>query len=146
MIKINGTIPLAITPTFWMLAALIGYLNSQSLPLTLIWMVVIIISVLVHEYGHALTAMAFGQRARIELVSFGGVTHRHGHKLNLWKEFLVVLNGPCLGLLLCAVSLLLVRMIGDSRSLMMYALQVSACIAAGRRPSDEHYIRRNIRR
>lgn len=128
MIKIPGTIPIAITPTFWLLAALIGYLNSQSLPLTAIWIVIVVISVLIHEYGHALTALAFGQRARIELVSFGGVTHRHGPKLKLWKEFLVVLNGPLTGLLLCLVSYGLVKVVGVNHTLLSYTLQISTAV------------------
>lgn len=105
MFKINGKIPIFISPLFWVLAALIGWLNSQSFYGTAIWMVIIFFSVLIHEYGHALTAMAFGQRARIELAAFGGVTQRQGGpKLKLWQEFLVVLNGPMAGFALCGVA------------------------------------------
>ena len=67
-------------------------------------MAVILFSVLLHEFGHALTAMFFGQKARIELAAFGGFTYREGRKLKLWEEFLVVLNGPMMGFFLFLLS------------------------------------------
>lgn len=100
MISIPGRIPIRIFPFFWLLAAIIGWVNSGTLTGTAIWVVVIVISVLIHEYGHALTALAFGQKAHIELVGLGGVTHRDGARLSLWKEFIIVLNGPAAGFML----------------------------------------------
>jgi stage IV sporulation protein FB len=58
MLRIPGKIPIAISPAFWIFAALIGYLNSQSFIGTIIWIGIIFVSVLVHEFGHALTAAA----------------------------------------------------------------------------------------
>lgn len=101
MISFNAIVPVRIHPIFWGLALLLGWLNSESIPGTMIWAVVIFISVLFHEYGHALTALAFGQTAEISLMGFGGVTQRHGPKLKLWQEFLIVLAGPLAGFLLC---------------------------------------------
>jgi stage IV sporulation protein FB len=106
MIKINGSIPISIYPFFWLLAAAIGWMNTFSVEGTLIWMAIIVISVLVHEFGHALTAIAFGQKAQIELVGFGGVTQRKGGKTRLWQEFIIVLNGPLAGLLLAGIAYL----------------------------------------
>lgn len=116
MINIPGRIPVYISPFFWLLAAAIGWLSSMSLFGTLIWMGIVLVSVLIHEYGHALTAVAFGQNARIELVGFGGVTHRRGGtKLPMWKEFLIVLNGPVAGLALSAVCLWMNKALFSSR-------------------------------
>lgn len=100
MISIPGRIPIRIYPFFWILVLFIGWINSTSVIGTAIWAVVILVSVLIHEYGHALTALAFGQEARIELVGFGGVTHRQGPKLKFWQEFLLVINGPLAGFML----------------------------------------------
>ncbi len=94
------TIPLSISPAFFLTAAIIGFLSSFSLVGTLIWVGIIFVSVLFHEYGHALSALAFGQSPRIQLVAFGGVTIPKGPSLPLWKEFLVVLCGPLFGFLL----------------------------------------------
>lgn len=113
MITIPGRVPIRIYPTFWLLMILLGWLNSFSMLGTALWMIVIFVSVLIHEYGHALTALAFGQTAEIELVALGGVTHRHGRQLKLWKEFLVVLNGPLAGTLLAFVAYLFYLRLGE---------------------------------
>lgn len=94
------TIPISIHPFFWLLAGLIGWLNSGTLIGTLIWVVVIFVSVLFHEMGHALTALIFRQKPQIMLVAFGGVTTYETKHLSFWKQFLVVLNGPLFGILL----------------------------------------------
>lgn len=90
-------IPLRISPFFWLTSAVIGWLISRTLLGTLIWIAIIFVSILVHEYGHALTARFFGQFPRIDLVAFGGLTYPEGPPLKLWKEFIVVLNGPLFG-------------------------------------------------
>jgi stage IV sporulation protein FB len=113
MFSIPGRIPIKIFPFFWLLAAIIGWVNSGTLTGTAIWVVVIVISVLVHEYGHALTALAFGQQAHIDLVGMGGVTHREGPHLSLWKEFIIVLNGPAAGFLLFLIANYMRLRLGD---------------------------------
>lgn len=100
MIVIPGKIPIRIHPLFWMIIFLIGWLSTASFPMTFLWAFIIFFSVLIHEYGHAFTAIFFGQKAQIDLVAMGGVTQRSGPKLSLLQEFFVVLNGPLAGLLL----------------------------------------------
>ena len=91
-------IPVTVHPFFWVFAALIGWLNSNgSWVVTLIWVGVIFISVLIHEWGHALTAVLFKQTASIELIAFGGLTTFHGPALPFWKQFLITFNGPFFG-------------------------------------------------
>lgn len=87
-------IPVRIHPVFWLLAAFIGWSNSGTLMGMGIWVVVVLVSLLAHEYGHALTAVAFGQRATIELMLFGGVTKHNGRELKNWQQFIIILNGP----------------------------------------------------
>src|SRR5947209_5378336 len=100
MIRIPGRIPVAVHPTFWLFAALVGYANSMSVLGTMVWVAIIFISILFHEFGHALTALLFGKSPRIELVAFGGVTYHEGEKLPFWKQFFIVFNGPFFGFLL----------------------------------------------
>lgn len=111
MIRIPGNIPIHIYPIFWILAFAIGLLNGGTIWGILMWVAIVFISVLAHEYGHALTAIAFGQRAHIDLLGFGGLTHRHGRKLSLWKEFLISLNGPLASFGLYLLCLFLLRFI-----------------------------------
>jgi len=100
MMTIPGRIPIHIHPFFWLLILMIGWINTNTLPGTLIWALVILISIVMHEFGHALTANAFGQEAEISLVGMGGVTTRQGSNISRWKEFLIVFNGPFVGILL----------------------------------------------
>jgi Zn-dependent protease len=106
MIEIPGRIPLSIHPFFWVFAAMIGWLNSASLMGTLIWVGIIIVSVVFHEFGHALTAVCFKQQARIQLIALGGVTSFDGPKLKFWQQFLITLNGPLFGFILFLLATL----------------------------------------
>lgn len=125
MISIPGRIPVLIFPFFWFLILMIGWLNSMSLLGTIIWSAVIFVSILIHEYGHALTALMFGQRAEINLVGLGGVTKREGPKLAKWKEFLIVLNGPLAGLLTFVVAYFFLDYVTEKKTTLFYALQVA---------------------
>lgn len=108
MFTLPGKIPVRISGGFWIVAALIGYIQSFSLWGTLMWMVIVVGSVLFHEMGHAYMAKAFNQRPIIALVPFGGVTSFQGdNKLNFKKQFLIVLNGPIFGFLLFVGAFLL---------------------------------------
>ncbi|MFI0434822.1 MAG: M50 family metallopeptidase [Parachlamydiaceae bacterium] len=124
MISISGRIPVQIYPFFWILILLIGWINSLTVTGTLIWSIVILVSVLIHEYGHALTALFFGQEAEINLVGLGGVTKRDGPKLSQWKEFLIVLNGPLAGFLLFAIAYFLIDHVPERNKILVYALEV----------------------
>lgn len=127
MFSISGKIPIRIYPFFWILIGIIGWLNSASFIGTAIWAFVILVSVLVHEFGHALTAVAFGQEASIELIGLGGVTHRQGGKLKFWQEFIIVINGPLAGLLLCLGAYLLLGIFDKKipNSLFTYMLDIT---------------------
>jgi len=127
MIEIPGRIPIRIYPIFWMLIIVLGWLNSATVTGTLVWAAVILVSVLIHEYGHALTALAFGQSASIELVGLGGVTQRQGKRLRLWQEFLIVLNGPMAGFGLFLLASWIYENLGNPppKTLWTYAISIT---------------------
>lgn len=125
MISIPGRIPIHIFPFFWFLILIIGWLNSLTLIGTMIWSIVILISVLIHEYGHALTSLIFGQHAEINLMGFGGLTKRDGPKLARWKEFLIILNGPLAGFLTFMIAYFLLGHVGEKKAILLYALEVT---------------------
>jgi stage IV sporulation protein FB len=66
-------IPIRIEPFFVVVAALFG-VRLEPLWLVFAWVVIVFVSVLVHELGHALTYRALGQRSAIVLHGFGGFT------------------------------------------------------------------------
>lgn len=126
MISIPGRVPIHIHPFFWFLIVLLGWLNSSTFLGTIIWSLVIFVSVLIHEYGHALTARAFGQEAEINLVGLGGLTKRQGPQISLWKEFLIVLDGPIAGFVLCFLAYcLLILTEGNQSPLLAYSLKIA---------------------
>jgi Zn-dependent protease len=108
MIRIPGKIPITIFGSFWIMAAVIAILlGGADYVRILIWIPVIFISVLFHEFGHALTALLFGRKPRIELVAMGGLTYHDGEKLPYWKQFFITLNGPVFGFMIVIVVFLL---------------------------------------
>lgn len=109
MIVIRGPIPILISPFFWLFAALIGWIMGGSLVGTLIWVGIIFVSVLFHEFGHAITATIFKQKARIQLVAMGGVTSFVGPKLKFWQQFLITFNGPLFGFFLFLIATALLQ-------------------------------------
>lgn len=117
-------IPVRIHLGFWLIAALIGFLNSMSLWGTIIWMVVIFVSILVHEFGHALTAKFFGLSPRIELVAFGGATIYQPTQLSRGKEFLIILFGPLFGFGLFILASLLLYYFPLTNKAIVYMLQI----------------------
>jgi stage IV sporulation protein FB len=101
-------IPVKVSPAFFVTAGLIGFLNSYDFVQTIVWIGIILISVLIHEFGHAIASRAFGQHPRIELTPFGGLTIPEGKELSPPKEFVVILMGPLFGFaIFVAASILL---------------------------------------
>jgi Zn-dependent protease len=82
---------------------------GQSVIGALIWVGIIFVSVVFHEFGHALTAVLFKQKARIQLVALGGLTIFDGPKLKFWQQFLITLNGPLFGFILCLLATVLLH-------------------------------------
>jgi Zn-dependent protease len=89
-------IPVAIQPSFWLGTILFGYrLRGQALVL---WVAVVLVSVLVHEFGHALAYKVFGTESAVELHAWGGLTFGE-RVLPRWKRIVVSFSGPCAGFL-----------------------------------------------
>ncbi len=110
MQQFKGKISFRIHPFFWILAGLIGWINSSDFYQIAIWIAVVFISVTFHELGHAVTALVFKQTPRIELMAMGGVTSYSGKPMKYWQQFLVVLNGPLFGLFLFFLATVLLSL------------------------------------
>lgn len=106
-------VPIEIQPWFWITGALIGgalsATDSIGLMRVLIFMVVITISILVHEFGHALTGRYLGGGSpRIVLWAFGGLAYNQGARLSQKNAFWMTFMGPGAGFLLLALTLAVV--------------------------------------
>jgi len=102
-------IPVHIEASFFVIVALLG-LGGGSASVVASWVVVVLVSVLLHELGHAVAFRFYGQRPRIVLQGMGGLTSGSG-PLTEGRDIVVSLAGPLTGLLLLGVPALL---IGDS--------------------------------
>ncbi len=96
-----GRIPIEVEPLFWLMAFVMG--SNLRGPAIVLWVLVVFVSIMVHELGHALATIAFGARAKIKLHSMGGLTYPD-RKLTRSQEVLMTLAGPFAGFALAAVA------------------------------------------
>jgi len=97
---------LEITGSFVLSALLIAWASGAKAPLDfLLWFLVVFVSVLIHELGHALAFRTFGIRAAIRLHFMGGVTMPTA-VLPLSRPKLVFISfaGPLAGLVLAGLT------------------------------------------
>ncbi|MBK7448185.1 MAG: site-2 protease family protein [Anaerolineales bacterium] len=106
-------IPIRVHPLFWVIAILLGS-NSNNLLMILVWIVVVFVSILVHELGHAFAFRRFGQPSNILLHFSGGLTIPEslpwgsGYatvSLTPNQHIFVYLAGPFAGFALAALTL-----------------------------------------
>ena len=105
-------IPVRILPWFWITMALIGgglgANDSLSILKVLVFILAGLISILVHEFGHALTVRKFGFPTSLTLQAFGGYASFPAGVLSRKQSFLVTAAGPALQITL-GILLLIVR-------------------------------------
>ncbi len=98
--------PVRIQPGFWVLAVLLGLSFAQKPAAMAIWLGVVVLSILVHELGHAMTARLYGQSPSITLHMMGGLTSwAPTHDIGRLRSILVTLAGPLAGFALGLVVL-----------------------------------------
>lgn len=112
-------IPVRIQPLFWLGAFVIGggfsIQGREGLITTLLAMAAILISILVHELGHALTSRKLTRvNPSIELVAFGGFA-RPNTPLSPRESFRVTWAGPLAGFaLFLATVIFLIGLFGPA--------------------------------
>lgn len=99
-VKILG-IPIKVEVSFFVLAVFLGLGRARDLTLIAEWCAVVFVSVLVHEFGHALAARAFDLKPEIRLYQMGGVTSwRSETEVAPLRHLLISLAGPFTGFVL----------------------------------------------
>jgi Zn-dependent protease len=93
-----------IHPLFWLGAVLLGAgtLNA-GVQFLLIWVGVVLVSILVHELGHAVAFRAFGTDCHITLWLFGGLAVPYSGVAGRGRRIIVYLAGPIAGFILCGI-------------------------------------------
>lgn len=87
-----GSVPVRIEFPFLLVAVLTGA-RAGSVLLLLAWVVVVFVSILIHELGHAFAGRAYGGQVRILLHGMGGLTYRTGRYLTDVEDIVVSLAG-----------------------------------------------------
>lgn len=97
-------IPLTIRPSFWLVALLIAPLpfdalfRTRAYPFYAAWIVVVLVSVVAHELGHALLARRFGAKVSMALYALGGyTTWETSSPLGPWRRVAVAAAGSVVG-------------------------------------------------
>ncbi|HUP70035.1 MAG TPA: site-2 protease family protein [Acidimicrobiales bacterium] len=94
-----GGIPIRVDPSFLLLSVFMGLTGGRGVEGAAVWVIVVGISILVHELGHALTFRAFGVSSSVLLYAMGGLTvPEQGPRLRPGQDVLVSLAGPGVGL------------------------------------------------
>jgi membrane-associated protease RseP (regulator of RpoE activity) len=78
--------------------------RSQDLSAVIIWIGCVFVSILVHEYGHALMSRRFDGSPSIVLYGLGGLCYSQGERTPA-ERLAVLFAGPGAGFLLCGLVL-----------------------------------------
>jgi len=103
-----GGVPVRVDWSFWLLAVLLGYQAREGW-LLVAWVAVVLVSVLVHELGHAFTLRLFEQRPHVVLYAFGGVTFGSAPHRSRAESIIVSIAGPITALILLGLPAYLLR-------------------------------------
>src|SRR5678815_3236000 len=72
--------PIRVSPLFWLIAVLLGSSSGDPLQI-LIWVLVVFVSIVIHDWGHPRAFRRYGLGARSMLHFSGGLTVRES---TLW--------------------------------------------------------------
>ena len=111
----------------WTFLLLVGLLMAAQLLAGASWaevagsttlLVAVFLCVLLHEFGHALTARVFGIRTHdITLLPIGGLARLERIPENPWQEFWIALAGPAVNVAIVAVLLPVAAALGGLQNL-----------------------------
>jgi stage IV sporulation protein FB len=93
-------IPIRIHPIFWLSAAMMRW-NPDRLEIVVLAVICVLVSVLVHELGHALVLRHYGYPSEIVLYFLGG--YATATRLPTWKQIWSLAAGPLAGFSLAAL-------------------------------------------
>jgi Zn-dependent protease len=106
-------VPVRVSPWFWLATLILGYsLADQDPKLLFIWIVAVFISILIHEMGHAVAMIYYGEYPRVVLYMMGGLAISSGGSRSSREQIIISFAGPAIQLLLAALCIVLVRVAG----------------------------------
>ena len=103
-------VPVRIHPMFWLVSAVLGW-QDHDLGAVALWVACVFVSILVHEYGHALMAKAYDCSPSIVLWGLGGLCYSQAERQTPLQRLAVILSGPGAGFGLFGLLLLLTSLL-----------------------------------
>ena len=103
-------VPVQIQPWFWVITLVLGW--SQDAVTTLLWVAVVLVSIIVHEFGHVAAFRAYGSPAAVLLYSWGGLTIPARQIRGTLARSVVALAGPFAGFSLAAITVAVAMNLG----------------------------------
>ena len=123
--------PVHVDLTFVLFVGFLGFAQGLALDELVVWVLLALVSVLLHELGHAVLARRAGARPSITLMAMGGVTtYTPPRQLSRLESLGISLAGPAVGLLLGG-ALLLLRPDEDPPGLVGFALRAAIFTTLG---------------
>jgi stage IV sporulation protein FB len=111
-------IPVRIHPMFW-LFTLMPVLNDRPFDALRagLWLMAVLVSILIHELGHAFTARWFGAKPWITLYALGGLASYRPQDFNrrvdpTIRSVLISFAGPAAGFLLAGIIIAVLETLG----------------------------------
>jgi Zn-dependent protease len=114
--------PVRIHPFFWLVTLLLGASGDPQPVELVVWVVVVLASILVHELGHAFLQRRFGGRPRIVLYGMGGLAICDDCDRSPWRQVLISLAGPGAGFLLAAAVVMGVWLSGRRLVVLLFGI------------------------
>jgi Zn-dependent protease len=106
--------PVRVSPMFWLMTVVLG-LNSRgpTPPVQLvIWVVVVFVSILIHELGHAFAQRRFGGHPWITLYGMGGLASCDDCDRRPSSQVIISLAGPAAGFSVALAVMVILRLAG----------------------------------
>lgn len=117
--------PVTVRASFLLIAALIGFTGVGEIEETIAWIVIVFVSILIHELGHAFTARRYGSAVAIELNGLGGLTRWSAKdgELTPGRRALIAAAGSAVGLVFGGVVWLVASRFGPYEPLLAFILE-----------------------
>ncbi|MFO0817539.1 MAG: site-2 protease family protein [Pirellulales bacterium] len=118
-----GSVPVRVHPFFWLFTMLMASHGGEAFALVA-WVFVCFVSILIHEFGHALAMIRYGERPRIVLYAMGGLAISDGGG---WARSKLVGGGGPRGWL----SQVIISAAGPGAGFLLAGVVVIATLLAG---------------
>ncbi len=120
-------IPIRIHPYFWLVTLVLGLQGRSTPPGEIfMWIIAVVVSIVLHELGHAFTQRHFGGRPRVVLYGMGGLAICEDCDRSTRSQILISLAGPGAGFAFALLLIVLLRVMGDGVGLILGDVRIAS--------------------